>query len=97
MTDEAEIDINIINQINYDSLSKSYKLFSNFDIGNNMKNSLSNSQIQFQINPEINMTEENEVRIQEINTSNNEMQEIAESRSKLNSKKISIKKQDKHS
>ena len=63
MTDEAEIDINIINQINYDSLSKSIKSFSNFDIGNNMKNSLSNSQIQFQINPEINLTEENEVRI----------------------------------
>ncbi len=57
-----------------------------------MKNSQSNSHIQFQINPEINMTEENEGRIQEMNTSNNELQEIAESRSKLNSKKVSIKK-----
>jgi hypothetical protein len=38
------------------------------------------------------MTEENEVRIQEMNTSNNELQEIVESRSKLNSKKVSIKK-----
>ena len=39
VTDEAEIDINIIDQINYDSISKLYHFFQNFFKGNNMKNS----------------------------------------------------------